>query len=344
MKTILLWIFLALGLAGALLGALRVTGEETAAKQIDAVETFLDNYVSKSGRVVRTDQGGDTVSEGQAYGMLLAAAVGDEKRFASIWTWTRRNLQRKDHLLSWHWKDGKIVDKQPAADADLDAARALLLASKRFSDRGYRVAAAQIAGGILKHEVGTYGDRSVLVAGPWAKQKAIVNPSYFSPRTFSELKTATKDARWYDVTSGSMAVLRDLMGSGTLPPDWAKLDASGKPRPVANPDETGEGTPRYGLEAPRTLLRLAESCDNTSRNLAALAADDAMAEIAGSSHPVTLVGAAAAASAAGDEDGMNRALDQARSMAARHPTYYGWALVAYGEVALRAEALGRCEA
>src|SRR5438045_6380113 len=35
---------------------------------------FLDRYVMGDGRVARIDQGGDTVSEGQAYALLLAAA------------------------------------------------------------------------------------------------------------------------------------------------------------------------------------------------------------------------------------------------------------------------------
>ena len=43
-----------------------------------ATERFLDAYVDPDGRVVRRDQGGDTVSEGQAYALLLATAVGDE--------------------------------------------------------------------------------------------------------------------------------------------------------------------------------------------------------------------------------------------------------------------------
>ena len=40
-----------------------------------AANAFLDDYVDDSGRVVRTDQGGDTVSEGQAYGMLVAVGL-----------------------------------------------------------------------------------------------------------------------------------------------------------------------------------------------------------------------------------------------------------------------------
>ena len=67
--------------------------------------------------------------------MLIAAGVGDEARFRAVWDWTRRHLQRPDHLLAWRWADGAVVDSTPAADADLVAAGALALAGQRFGDR-----------------------------------------------------------------------------------------------------------------------------------------------------------------------------------------------------------------
>ena len=95
--------------------------------------TSSSGYVTRDGRVVRRDQGGDTVGEGQAYGMLLAAAIGDQRRFDTIWTWTKKNLRRPDGLISFLWRDGHVVDPQAASDADLDATRALLVASCRFN-------------------------------------------------------------------------------------------------------------------------------------------------------------------------------------------------------------------
>jgi len=59
---------------------------------------FLADWV-EGGRVVRRDQGSDTVSEGQAYGMLIALSVKDEKSFDSLWRWTEKNLQKRDGLL-----------------------------------------------------------------------------------------------------------------------------------------------------------------------------------------------------------------------------------------------------
>ena len=103
---------------------------EAAARQ--AGTAFLDEYVEGDGRVVRRDEGGDVVSEGQAYGMLIAVAVEDETRFRAIWDWTKANMSRPDGLLSWRWADGQVTDANSASDADLDAARALVLAGRRF--------------------------------------------------------------------------------------------------------------------------------------------------------------------------------------------------------------------
>ena len=43
---------------------------------------FLERYEASNGRVVRKDQGGDTVSEGQRYASLLAVAIGERQQFA----------------------------------------------------------------------------------------------------------------------------------------------------------------------------------------------------------------------------------------------------------------------
>ena len=83
-----------------------------------AAHRFLDRYMEPDGRVVRRDQGGDTVSEGQAYAMLLALAIGDLRRFDQAWRWAKTHLQRKDGLLSWRWQEGRIQDPNSASDVD----------------------------------------------------------------------------------------------------------------------------------------------------------------------------------------------------------------------------------
>ena len=113
-------------------GGQRTPSAAARARSEAAAQRFLDTYVKPDGRVERTDQGDDTVGEGQAYGMLIAAAIGDEERFDLIWDWTKENMRGDDGLIAFLWRDGEVADPKPASDADVDAARALLAASCRF--------------------------------------------------------------------------------------------------------------------------------------------------------------------------------------------------------------------
>jgi endoglucanase len=177
-----------------------------------AGKQFLNEYVEADGRVVRRDEGGDVVSEGQAYGMLIAVAVGDQRRFRSIWEWTRIHLRRADGLLAWRWADDKVTDANSAADADLDAARSLVLAGRRFNAPELTEDGKRLGAVILENETvavgtaaappsdvdppGTWvaGAGRILVGGNWAKTPPYVaNPGYFSPRAESELFKASAD-------------------------------------------------------------------------------------------------------------------------------------------------------
>src|SRR5690349_4282594 len=113
------------GLAAAAAGC---GGAATATTpQQQAATRFLAKYAQPDGRVVRLDQGGDTVSEGQAYGMLLAELAGDDAAFRRIWGWTHDHLRLRNGLFAFHANAaGKVVSQQAASDADLLIAWALL--------------------------------------------------------------------------------------------------------------------------------------------------------------------------------------------------------------------------
>jgi endo-1,4-beta-D-glucanase Y len=319
-------------------------------EELAAAEHFLDTFVGPDGRVVRRDQGGDTVSEGQAYGMLLAVAVGDESRFARVWDWTRRHLERPDSLLSWHWQDGRVTDDETAADADLDAAFALIQAATRFGERSYREDALRLAHAIRRHEVVHAAGRALLVAGTWATESPFtVNPSYLDARALAAIARETGDSSWNDLAAASYALLEELMGKGVvLPPDWAVVDHRAVATPAPPPGQPGAPV-RYSLDAARIPVRLAAACDPRARKLAAalwpvfdrqntgairMAYDLGGGPVSEERHPLTLVGAAAAAHAAGSTIDANRLLDAAESLHDDHPTYYGAAWVALGHVML----------
>ncbi len=329
-------------------------GEAVAGAPEVAAKHFLDTYVKSNGRVSRTDQGGDTVGEGQAYGMLLAAAIGDEERFDLIWDWTKKNLRGEDGLIAFLWKNGKIVDPKPASDADLDAARALLTASCRFNRPGLRNEGIKLGDAILTSETTKVADEPLLVAGPWARTpKAIFNPSYFSPATYAALGNATGDARWSALAASSQdAVDRLMPDPGNLPPDWAVIQDA---KPVASgPPADPTADPAYGFDAVRTLIRYAEDPSPEGRKLAARAwpafegrppADipvewTTSGKPAGKTqHPVALVAAAAAAAAAGQTAEKEKLLDAAAGLDRGNPTYYGAAWVALGRMMLDTKAL-----
>jgi endoglucanase len=325
----------------------------------DAAYAFLDTYTRDGGRIARLDEGGDTVGEGQAYALLAAAALGDGERFERIWAWTRANVQRPDGLLVFRWADGAVVDPQPASDADLDLAHALLVAACRFDRPDLREEAERVGRAVLESQTATAAGRRVLLAGPWAARDdgLVVNPSYLDPLTLTALQDVTGDARYGEVADAGRAHVGAL--SDPLPPDWAVVDPdTGDARPVAGPDDR-EGTPRFSFDAPRTLVRMAVDPSAEGRAVAArawpafartapedLRVEHALdGEPAGDSRsPVTLVAAAGAAQAAGDRDASARLLAGADRLAREHPTYYGAAWVALGRLMLTTPRLRPCAA
>ena len=322
-----------------------------------AAQHFLNRYVDRDGRVVRRDQGGDTVGEGQAYGMLMAAAIGDRRHFDKIWNWTQANLRRSDGLISFLWRDGHVVDPQAASDADLDATRALLVAACRFNHPAYRSDALQLGDAILKVEVGsaTFQGNPVLTAGPWAitPPPVTVDPSYFAPASFLAMQAASKDPRWGGLGTSARAITSKLMpGPGRLPPDWAHLQGD-TPVPIGDPSHP-QATPRFGFDAVRTLVRFAEDPNPVGRRIAARAwpafenqdptslpvEHSLSGKPAGHTlHPVALVSAAGAADAAGHAAARDGLLAEAEALDRRSPTYYGAAWVGLGRIMLTTKLL-----
>lgn len=305
-----------------------------------AVE-FFDRYVDGDGRVVRRDQGSDTVSEGQSYAMLLAVALDDADRFDRVWGWTQRELQRTDGLLAWHWQDGRAIDQQPATDADLDAAHALVLAADRFGRPGYLDDARRIARAILEAETVSSDGRVFLLAGPWARDERVINPSYLDPEAFRRLGEATGDDRWKDLTNSSIEIVRELTSEGrSLPPDWARVLPDGQIASGAPTSRSGRAA--TGLDSPRVLIRFAASCEESARSAIAGLGPSAEGWASADSHPVQIVAAAAAAHAAGRDGARDELLDRAEGVVQSRPSYYGWAWVALGRAMLDHRALGSC--
>ena len=311
-----------------------------------AARAFLDQYVEPDGRVVRHDQGGDTVSEGQSYALLLADVVDDGELADRVAAWTREHLRRPDGLFSYlAGADGRVRDEQAASDGDVVIAWALA----RDGD-----VPTELVRSVLASEVVRRDDLTLLAAGPWATgEPATLNPSYWVQPAYVALAEETGDPAWQALAGDVREAVLDVTDGGRLlPPDWARADGttlSSSPAPSGAVAEV-----RYSLDAQRTVVWLATSCSEQDRALAArwwpvlrrspaaLALSPDGQVLDSGSHPLPLVASAAAADAAGDVGERDRLLDEAAAQDGRRPTYYGSAWVALGRALLQTDLLEEC--
>ena len=315
---------------------------------------FLADWV-EGGRVVRRDQGSDTVSEGQAYGMLIALSLKDEKSFDSLWRWTEKNLQKRDGLLAWRWQNGTVVDGTPASDADLDVARALVIAGKQFGRSDLRSAGTRLATAIADTLTVQTSLGRILLPGPWAATNPhSYNPSYASPVSFQVLGDATGDPRWAELAAGSRAVTNKLLDVAALPSDWAQVNDDGTVAVIPGPTGTS-GEVTYGYDAARTAIRFAESCSpadvaisaRISPTLARSTELAAVLDLGGSAKtndksPLAYASRAAASAAGGNVGAAQADLTRAARLSSSVPTYYGRAWTALAISMLRQTTLGGC--
>ena len=321
---------------------------------VESGQAFLTEYVDDDGRVVRTDQGGDTVSEGQAYAMLVAVGLDDPETFETVWAWTREHLQRDDGLLSWRWEEGGVVDASAASDADLDAARALILAGEQFGRPEYTAEGLALGRAVLDLETVQTEAGRILTAGQWDMTDPYAyNPSYASPAAVAILAEASGDPRWNELAEGSRAVTAALLDQAPLPPDWAQVHADGTVDAMPGPQGRGESV-RYGYDATRTPIRFAESCDPADRALAAAMVEPLTrggdiaeldlggAPVAEGKSVVAATGQAAAVAAAGNTSRAVEELADADRIAQANPGYYGAAWAALGRLLLTDDVLGGC--
>jgi endo-1,4-beta-D-glucanase Y len=316
----------------------------------NAATRFLTRYVTSDGRVIRHDQGGDIVSEGQAYAMLLAEIAHQPALVRTIWSWTEAHLGRADGLFAWHASgSGEIQDPRSATDADILIAYALLRYAGEHQAALHR-AGRRVATAVLANESVTLPDGATLpVAGPWAKSTSppTVNPSYLMPGVFSAIARLTGDARWKTATRIAVTMIGDLTSNGLrLPPDWAQLSGG---RLVPIPAPSGGASVQYGLDAARLPIWFATACDTRARTLAAdwwrnvlgsggRAGATALglggATINPQSSPLTLIAGAAAATAAGAVGAASTLRARADAVALQASTYYGDAWAALGPALL----------
>lgn len=221
---------------------------------------YASTFVAPEGRIVDNANGKVSHSEGQGYGLLLAAYAEDSERFETIWRWTEAHMMtRPDHLLSWRWdpQKGAITDDNNATDGDILVAWALARAAQAFNRPDYRASAALIADAIGAKLIKTSDRGPILLpaASGFARDEQpdgpVVNLSYWVFPAFATLKQLAPAYDWDALHANGLKLLSaSRFGPLRLPPDWLSL---GGPTPV--PAEKFPS--QFGYNAIRIPLYLA---------------------------------------------------------------------------------------
>ncbi len=188
--------------------------------------TWKSSYVTSNGaggflRVQRPGDGYDTVSEGIAYGMVLAAYLQDKPTFDGLWKYAQSHFDANGLM---HWRidaNNTVVGRNAATDAEEDMGLALIVADKTWG--GYTVDAKGLIGRILQHEVeaGSF----VLKPGDVWGGSDRTNPSYFAPAYYKVFEAYTGEAAWTAVANKAYEIIANVnakSGAGTtgLQPNW----------------------------------------------------------------------------------------------------------------------------
>ncbi len=205
-----------------------------------------------------------TVSEGIAYGMIIAVMVDDQPLFDALFKYALY-WSNKNGLMDWYIApDGSgTLGVGGATDSDEDIAWALVMAHRQWGGRGaldepyLRHAKRQIAR-VWEFEVDHGQWDGMLLPGDDWRGRNVFNPSYFAPhqyRVFGEISGNV--AGWQKVIDRGYAIiensLNDRNGNRTngLVPAWCDADGT--------PVEAFPGAmTNYQYDSARTPFRLAQ--------------------------------------------------------------------------------------
>lgn len=255
-------------------------------EDVKAIYTqWKNNNVTSDGangfrRVKRPNEPGtleknSTVSEGIAYGMLIAVYMDDQDLFDDLWQYEQKWLDGGTGLMNWYINaagtglGSNPSGGGPASDADLDMALALVLADKQWGGQGklgkpyIELAKTQI------HNVWIHEFWDYKYLKPWPGNSAPpINLSYFAPsyhRIFAKIDTAnvnptTKVSYWLESLEAMYTLLNTTVNSSGgnpsygLVPAWS--DLNGKPNGGAFGGSGGPSPTNYQYDSCRVPFRI----------------------------------------------------------------------------------------
>lgn len=230
-------------------------------------ESYANKYLDAQGRVIDHGAEDRSTTEGEAYAMFFALVANDRARFDKLVEWTEVNMAQGDltlHLPAWNWgkaSDGswKILDPNPAADADLWMAYSLCEAGRLWHDERYSKLGGIIADRVAEQEITKVPGVGVVLL-PGAKgfhpddKTWFLNPSYMPPMLLSYFAHRKPKSEWGDIAQSLPVV---VASKGGYVMDWLKAEpASLTPslHPAAAQESKPNTTAGGSYEAIRVYL------------------------------------------------------------------------------------------
>ncbi|MEN3794796.1 glycosyl hydrolase family 8 [Fulvimarina sp. MAC3] len=230
---------------------------------LGAWQYYRSVFMSADGRIIDRENGSISHSEGQGYGMLIAASVGDRASFDKLWDWTERELQiREDSLTAWKWDPSAaphVTDRNNATDGDLLIAWALLRAFDRWGVPDHKREAKAIIDDIVRFTVVANDKGRIILPGAQGFDAGsqpdgpVVNLSYWVFPALSEIGNHFPAFGALKLEESGLRLLIEATRSAPhLPTEWSGL-GKGSVQPAEEFD------PYFGYNALRIPLYLAWS-------------------------------------------------------------------------------------
>ena len=202
-----------------------------------------------------------TVSEGIAYGMLIAVFMDDRDLFDGLWQYALLWMNGNG-LMDWYINAAgtQRLGTGGATDADEDMAWALVMADRQWGGKGtldkpYIDHAKTLIKAIWDHEI-DHANNDFLLAGDSWQGNLTFNPSYFAPNEYRVFGEVTGDsAGWGRVIDTGYTILAKSLNAQSknadngLAPAWC--DANGAPKAPDN-----GGATNYQYDSARIPFRI----------------------------------------------------------------------------------------
>ncbi len=230
---------------------------EVATMYNDWKTQYVENCGSDKARV-RFDNPAETVSEGVAYSMLLAAYAADKDLFDRLWAFYKQHRNGNGVM---HWKISgcnSVIGQNGATDAELDAAMALIVANVQWpnstSPHNYKSDVITLINAIKDHEVNS--DGTFENGDTW--KPACRNPSYQAPayakafKQFMAENGQNQDAFWDNVASKTETLFKNnAHPSSGLSTNWCTPSG----QPSGSCSGSGTAPDKFGYDACRAPWR-----------------------------------------------------------------------------------------